>query len=39
MAEAGKFGLTTVLHPGERLSTLRQALAAAGARSAPARAA
>jgi DNA repair protein RadA/Sms len=39
MAEAGKFGLTTVLHPGERLSTLRQALAAAGAPSAPARAA
>ncbi len=39
MAEAGKFGLTTVLHPGEHLSTLRQALAAAGARAAPARAA
>jgi DNA repair protein RadA/Sms len=39
MAEAGKFGLTNVLHPGERLTTLRQALAAAGARSAPARAA
>jgi DNA repair protein RadA/Sms len=39
MAEAGKFGLTNVLHPGERLCTLRQALAAAGAQSAPARAA
>jgi DNA repair protein RadA/Sms len=39
IAEARKFGLTNVLHPGERLSTLRRALAAAGARSAPARAA
>jgi DNA repair protein RadA/Sms len=29
LAEARKFGLTTVLHPGERLSTLRRALAAA----------
>ena len=30
LAEARKFGLTTVVHPGERLGTLRQALAAAG---------
>jgi DNA repair protein RadA/Sms len=39
LAEAHKFGLTNVLQPGERLSTLRQALAAAGPRRAPARAA
>jgi DNA repair protein RadA/Sms len=39
LAEARKFGLTTVLHPAERLSTLRQALAAATPRRAPARAA
>jgi DNA repair protein RadA/Sms len=30
LAEARKFGLTTVIQPGERLGTLRQALAAAG---------
>jgi DNA repair protein RadA/Sms len=29
LAEARKFGLAGVLHPGERLTTLRQALAAA----------
>jgi DNA repair protein RadA/Sms len=29
LAEAAKFGLTAVLHPGDRLSTLRQALALA----------
>ncbi len=29
LAEAAKFGLTGVLHPGERLGTLRQALRAA----------
>jgi DNA repair protein RadA/Sms len=39
LAEARKFGLTNVLHPGDRLSTLRRALATVGARSAPARAA
>jgi DNA repair protein RadA/Sms len=32
MAEARKFGLGTVIHPGGRLATLPQALAAAGAR-------
>jgi DNA repair protein RadA/Sms len=32
MAEARKFGLGTVVHPGGRLATLPQALAAAGAR-------
>jgi DNA repair protein RadA/Sms len=30
LAEARKFGLTAVVHPGERLGTLRRALAAAG---------
>ena len=30
LAEAAKFGLTTVLQPGGRLTTLRQALGAAG---------
>jgi DNA repair protein RadA/Sms len=39
LAEARKFGLTTVLHPGERISTLRHALSAADPRSASARAA
>jgi DNA repair protein RadA/Sms len=38
LAEAAKFGLDAVVHPGERVATLRQALRALAAR-APARAA
>jgi DNA repair protein RadA/Sms len=39
LAEARKFGLAEVIHPGERLRTLRQALSAAGSSRSAARAA